>query len=81
MRIRTRLFSLIGIVIVAVAAALAAYFFLGKQARDINREYTSVIELRYATYALSYRMNALSRIRLSRHSRTSKKRATLTSRL
>ena len=59
MRIRTRLFSLIGIVIVAVVAAFAAYFLLGKQSRDINREYTSVIELRYAIYALSYRMNAL----------------------
>ena len=59
MRIRARLFSLVGIVAAAGAAALASYFFLGSTSRAINREYSAVIELRYAVYALSYRMNAL----------------------
>jgi methyl-accepting chemotaxis protein len=59
MRIRTRLFSLIAIVVVALGAAIVAYVLLGAESRSIEKEYQSVIDLRYAVYALSYRMNAL----------------------
>ena len=59
MRVRTRLFSLIAIVVAAFGAALAAYMLLDAQSRAINQDYQSVINLRYAIYTLSYRMNAL----------------------
>jgi methyl-accepting chemotaxis protein len=60
MRVQTRLFSLIAIVVAAFGAALAAYVLLGTQSRAINQDYQSVINLRYAIYTLSYRMNALT---------------------
>jgi methyl-accepting chemotaxis protein len=59
MRVRVRLFSLVGIVVVSAIISLAAYYALSGRSREINKEYESVIELRYAIYTLSYRMNAL----------------------
>jgi methyl-accepting chemotaxis protein len=59
MNIKTRLSLLVGLVVVAMGVALAVYLALTAGARTIEREYGSVVELRYAIYTLSYRMNAL----------------------
>lgn len=59
MKIRTRLSLLVGIVALAFGIAFALYFMLSANARAIEKDYSAVVDLRYAVYALEDRMNTL----------------------
>jgi methyl-accepting chemotaxis protein len=60
MNIRTRLSLLVGIVVGAMGIALTVYLALSASSRALEREYASVVGLRYAIDSLSIRMNALT---------------------
>jgi methyl-accepting chemotaxis protein len=59
MKMRTRLFVLVGVVIIAMGIGLVANSALGAKARAIESEYGAVVELRYAAYALVEKVNAI----------------------